>query len=188
VAAAAEVGEDRARVLFLCTHNSARSQMAEGLLRHMAGDRFEAHSAGTEATHVRPLAIRVMEEVGVDISGQESKTLERYLNETFDHVITVCDDANAACPFFPGARNRLHWSIEDPSRAEGSEEERLAIFRRVRDEIREHIEHELVNKKWSLTSENTSCTQSRRTTTSAQPLDQRQLHLRGSLGHKRAES
>jgi arsenate reductase (thioredoxin) len=132
------------RVLFLCTHNSARSQMAEGLLRHLAGDSFEAHSAGTEATHVRPLAIRAMEEVGVDISGQESKTLERYLEEPFDYVITVCDDANETCPFLPGARNRLHWSFEDPSRAEGSEEERLAVFRSVRDRLGERIERELV--------------------------------------------
>ena len=147
MAAAAEAGEDRVRVLFLCTHNSARSQMAEGLLRHLAGDRFEAHSAGTEATHVRPLAIKAMEEVGVDISGQESKTLERYLEDPFDYVITVCDDANEACPFFPGAKNRLHWSFRDPSRAEGSEEERLAVFRSVRDRIGERIERELVNGK-----------------------------------------
>ncbi len=137
----------KARILFLCTHNSARSQMAEGLLRHLAGDRFEAHSAGTEATRVRPLAIRAMDEVGVDITGQVSKTLERYLGEPFDYVITVCDDANEACPFFPGAKDRLHWPFEDPSRAEGSEEECLAIFRRVRDEIKVHIEQELVNKK-----------------------------------------
>jgi arsenate reductase len=94
---AAEAGKERARVLFLCTHNSARSQMAEGLLRHLAGDRFEAHSAGTEATRVRPLAVRAMDEVGVDISGQESKTLQRYLEEPFDYVVTVCDDANEAC-------------------------------------------------------------------------------------------
>jgi arsenate reductase len=146
VAAAAEAGE-RARVLFMCTHNSARSQMAEGILRDLAGDRFEVTSAGTQATHVRPLAIRAMDEIGIDISGQESKTLERYLGESFDYVITVCDDANEACPFFPGAKKRLHWSLEDPSRAEGSEEERLAIFRRVRDEIRERIAQELVNGK-----------------------------------------
>jgi arsenate reductase (thioredoxin) len=133
------------RVLFLCTHNSARSQMAEGLLRHLAGDRFEAMSAGTEATHVRPLAVRAMEEVGVDISGQESKTLERYLGEPFDYVITVCDDANEACPFFPGARERLHWSFEVPSRAEGTEEERLAVFRGVRDLIKDRVQSELVN-------------------------------------------
>ena len=113
----------KARVLFLCTHNSARSQMAEGLLRYLAGDRFEVQSAGTEATHVRPLAIRAMDEIGVDISGQESKTLDHYLGEPFDYVITVCDDANEACPFFPGARSRLHWSLPDPSAAEGTEED-----------------------------------------------------------------
>ena len=134
------------RALFICTHNSACSQMAEGLLRHLAGDRFEAMSAGTEATHVRPLAVRAMKEIGVDISEQESKTLERYLGEAFDYVITVCDDANEACPFFPGAQSRLHWSFEDPSKAEGSEEERLAIFRTVRDQIRERIEDDLVAK------------------------------------------
>ncbi len=134
----------RSKVLFLCTHNSARSQMAEGLLRHLAGDRFEVMSAGTEATHVRPLAIRAMDEIGVDISSQESKTLERYLREPFDYVITVCDDANEACPFFPGASNRLHWSFEDPSRAGGSEEERLAVFRSVRDRIRDRVNTELV--------------------------------------------
>jgi arsenate reductase len=136
---------EKAKVLFLCTHNSARSQMAEGLLRHLAGDRFEAHSAGTEATHVRPLAIRAMEEIGVDISGQESKMLERYLGEPFDYVITVCDDANEACPFFPGAERRLHWSLPDPSAAEGTEEERLAVFRSVRDALRDRVRAELVD-------------------------------------------
>ena len=148
VAAADTAGvAQRSRVLFLCTHNSARSQMAEGLLRCMAGDRFEAMSAGTEATRVRPLAIRAMGEIGIDISSQESKTLDRYLREPFDYVITVCDDANEACPFFPGATNRLHWSFEDPSRAEGSEEERLAVFRKVRDTLRGRIERELANQK-----------------------------------------
>ena len=120
--------------------------MAEGLLRALADDRFEVHSAGTEATHVRPLAVQAMEEIGVDISGQESKTLERYLGEPFDLVITVCNDANEACPFFPGARNRLHWSFEDPSKAEGTEEERLAVFRSVRDRIRRRIEDDLFAK------------------------------------------
>jgi arsenate reductase (thioredoxin) len=91
------------------------------------------------------LAIRAMEEIGVDISGQESKTLDRYLSEPFDYVITVCDDANEACPFFPGAQSRLHWSFEDPSKAGGSEEERLAVFRRVRDGIRDRVQAELVN-------------------------------------------
>jgi arsenate reductase (thioredoxin) len=137
----------KARVLFLCTHNSARSQMAEGLLRHLAGDRFEAYSAGTEATYVRPLAIRAMDETGEDISGQESKTLDRYLAEQFDYVITVCDDANEACPFFPGATTRLHWSLPDPSAAKGSEEERLAVFRSVRDEIRDRMQAELVHHR-----------------------------------------
>ena len=118
--------------------------MAEGLLRHLATDRFEAMSAGTEATRVRALAVRAMDEIGIDISGQESKTLDRYLQESFDYVITVCDDANEACPFFPGAANRLHWSFEDPSKAEGTEEERLKVFRSVRDQIRERIEDDLV--------------------------------------------
>jgi arsenate reductase (thioredoxin) len=136
---------EKTRVLFLCTHNSARSQMAEGLLRDLAGDRFEAYSAGTEATHVRPLAIRTMEEIGVDISRQESKTLDRYLDQPFDYVITVCDDANEACPYFPGAMSRLHWSFEDPSKAEGSEEERLEVFRSVRERIKDRMQAELLN-------------------------------------------
>ena len=135
---------DRQRVLFLCTHNSARSQMAEGWLRHLAGDRFEVHSAGTEATRVRPLAIRAMAEVGVDIAGQESKTLERYVPEAWDEVITVCDDANEACPLFPGGKRRRHWSFPDPSKATGSEEEQLATYRRVRDAIRARVAEELV--------------------------------------------
>lgn len=132
----------RIKALFVCTHNSARSQMAEGLLRHIGGERFEVYSAGTEATRVRPEALQVMEESGMDISGQESETLERYLGEYFDYVITVCDDANEACPFFPGAKRRLHWSLEDPSRAQG--EQRLGVFRAVRDEIKARIERELV--------------------------------------------
>jgi arsenate reductase len=126
---------DKQRVLFICTHNSARSQMAEALLRHWAGDRFEVHSAGTTASEVRPLAIKAMSEIGIDISRQKSKTLDRYLNDAWDWVITVCDEANEACPVFPGTTNRSHWSFTDPSKATGSEEERLAVFRRVRDEI-----------------------------------------------------
>jgi arsenate reductase len=131
-------------VLFLCTHNSARSQMAEGLLRALGGGRFEVFSAGTEATHVRPLAIRAMAELGIDISGQESKTLERYLDQPFDQVITVCDQANEACPVFFGARERLHWSFPDPSKATDSEAEQLAVYRSVRDAIRARIERELL--------------------------------------------
>ena len=135
----------KTKVLFLCTHNSARSQMAEGLLRHLARDRFEVMSAGTEATHVRPLAVRAMDEVGIDISGQESKTLDRYVGEPFDYVITVCEEANEACPFFPGAAERLHWSLPDPAAAQGTEEERLEVFRSVRGLLRDYIEGELVN-------------------------------------------
>jgi arsenate reductase len=134
----------RQRVLFLCTHNSARSQMAEGLLRALGGERFEVHWAGTEATAVRPLAIRAMAELGVDISSQSSKTLERYLNESFDAVITVCDQANEACPVFFGARRRLHWSFPDPSLAQGSEAEQLTVYVLVREAIRERIERELL--------------------------------------------
>ena len=135
---------DKRRVLFLCTHNSARSQMAEGLLRHLAGDRCEAFSAGTEATHVRPLAIAAMAELGIDVSPQESKTLDRYLGEPFDAVITVCDQAAEACPVFPGAKRRLHWSFPDPSKAQGSEAVQLATYRAVRDDIRRRIEQELL--------------------------------------------
>jgi arsenate reductase (thioredoxin) len=138
---------EKPSVLFLCTQKSARSQIAEGMLRNLAEGRFEVHSAGTEATRLRPQAMKVMDEIGIDISQQESKTLDRYLGEPFDYVITVCDEANEACPIFPGAKNRLHWSLEDPSQATGSEEERLAVFRRVRDEIRERIEQELVDEK-----------------------------------------
>ena len=130
----------RRRVLFLCTHNSARSQMAEGFLRALAGDRFEVASAGTEARGVHPLAARVMAEAGVDVAGQTSKTLDRFLGAPWDYVITVCDSANEACPIFPGATTRLHWSFEDPSAARGSEAERIALFRRVRDEIKSKIE------------------------------------------------
>ncbi len=139
-----EKTNEKSRVLFLCTHNSARSQMAEGLLRSLADDRFEASSAGTEATRVKPEAQKAMYEVGIDISGQESKTLERYLGEPFDYVITVCDAANDSCPAFPGPAERLHWSLPDPSAAEGEEEERLAVFRSVRDRLKESINEELV--------------------------------------------
>jgi arsenate reductase (thioredoxin) len=125
----------RRRVLVLCTHNSARSQMAEGLLRALAADRFEVASAGTEATRVHPLAIRVMDELGIDLRGHTSKTVERFVAEPWDVVLTVCDDANERCPIFPGRVTRLHWSFEDPSAATGSEDERLAVFRRVRDAI-----------------------------------------------------
>ena len=130
---------DRARVLFVCTHNSARSQMAEGLLREMAGDRFDAYSAGTQVTHVRPEAIKVMSEIGIDISAQESKSVERFVGEPFSWVITVCDRARESCPYFPGAGETAHWGFDDPSEAKGSEADRLAVYRRVRDEIRDRL-------------------------------------------------
>ncbi len=133
------------RVLFLCTHNSARSQMAEGLLRASGGDAFEVFSAGTVATRVRPEAIAAMQELGIDISGHTSKTLERFLREPFDEVITVCDDAHETCPYFPGARQQRHWSIDDPSGVQGTAEERLAAFRTARDELKERIEAELLS-------------------------------------------
>ena len=128
------------RVLFLCTHNSARSQMAEGLLRTIAGDRFDVASAGTEQTHVRPQAAAVMGELGIDLGGHTSKTLDRFLGERWDFVITVCDSANESCPVFPAAEQRLHWSFPDPSRAAGTDAEKLAVFRQVRDAIKAKLE------------------------------------------------
>jgi arsenate reductase len=132
----------RQRVLFICTHNSARSQIAEGLLRALGGDRFKAFSAGTEATAVRPLAVAALDELDIDIRQQTSKTLDRYRNQPFDLVITVCDQANESCPVFPNTARRLHWSFPDPSQATGSPEEQLAVYRRVRDAIRARIEAE----------------------------------------------
>lgn len=118
--------------------------MAEGLLRHLGNGRFEAFSAGTEQTLVRPLAIRAMAEIGIDISDQESKTLDRYLDQSFDAVVTVCDQANESCPVFANARARLHWSFPDPSKATGTEEEQLAMYRQVRDAIRDQIQANLL--------------------------------------------
>jgi arsenate reductase len=125
----------RRGVLFLCTHNSARSQMAEGFLRQRAGDRFEVASAGTEATRVHPLAVRVMREVGIDLTTHTSKTLDMFLDRPWDYVITVCDSANERCPLFPDRTVRVHWCFEDPSQATGPEDQRLETFRRVRDQI-----------------------------------------------------
>jgi arsenate reductase len=132
---------NRQRVLILCTGNSARSQMAEGLLRHDAGDRFAVFSAGVQASYVRPQAIAVMEELGIDISGQRSKSVEEFAGQEFDYVITVCDNANQRCPVFPGKTQRIHWSFDDPAVATGSDEEQLAAFRRVRDQIHEKLIH-----------------------------------------------
>lgn len=129
---------NKKRVLFLCTGNSARSQMAEGLLRDLAGDRFEVFSAGTIASFVRPQAIAVMNELGIDISNHRSKSVEEFLNSDFDYVITVCDHANQHCPSFPGPVDRIHWSVDDPV-GSGSRAEELMAFRRARDELRERI-------------------------------------------------
>jgi arsenate reductase (thioredoxin) len=127
------------RVLFLCTGNSARSQMAEGLLRAQAGDRFEVFSAGTIASFVRPQAIAVMKELEIDISGHRSKSLNEFIDEPFDYVITVCDHAAQSCPVFPGDAKRIHWSIEDPV-VFGDDEARLEAFRVARDDLKNRIE------------------------------------------------
>jgi arsenate reductase len=127
------------RVLFICTHNSARSQMAEGLIRHDHGDRYEAYSAGTESTFVKPLAIAAMAEIGIDISGHRSETVDVYRDVPMDYVVTVCDSARETCPYFPAKKQIIHRDFDDPSNAEGTEEERLQAFRHTRDEIREWI-------------------------------------------------
>lgn len=128
------------RVIFICTHNSARSQMAEGLLRHLAGDRYEAFSAGTQATRVNPLAIAAMAEKGIDISQHTSDHIDKYMKMEFDYVITVCDNANESCPYFPTNKTKWHWSFEDPSAATGSEEERLTKFREIREQIEKRLQ------------------------------------------------
>lgn len=131
---------NRTRVLFICTGNACRSQMAEGRLRHLAGDRFEVFSAGTHPWYVHPLAIEVMREQGIDISGHHSKSVDEFAEQYFDYVITTCDNARDFCPIFPGNHERIHWSIDDPIYAQGGREERLEEFRRVRDEIAARIE------------------------------------------------
>ncbi len=133
------------RVLILCTGNSARSQMAEGLLRHLAGDRFEVSSAGTRPSSVRSEAIAVMQELGIDISRQRSKYVDEFTGQPFDFVITVCDNAREACPVFPAATKRIHWTFEDPAAVEGDERARLSAFRRIRDEIAVRL-REFTNK------------------------------------------
>lgn len=127
------------RALFLCTGNSCRSQMAEAFLREYGGEQFEVASAGINPTRVNPMAVRVMAEVAVDITGQYSKSVDELTGQQFDYVITVCDRAREACPVFPGVVNQLHWSLEDPAEANGTEEDRLIVFRRVRDEIARRV-------------------------------------------------
>lgn len=140
-----QTGHDRpVRVLFLCTHNSARSQMAEAILRHLGGDRVEVHSAGTVATRVHPMAIVAMAEKDIDISGQRSKHLDEFSGQTFGYVVTVCDNARESCPIFPGAPEEIHWSIADPSAVEGDEATRLRAFRIAADELMTRIRYLLV--------------------------------------------
>ncbi len=128
------------RVLFLCTHNSSRSQMAEGLLRNLYGDRYEVFSAGTESAGVNPNSIEVMKEVGIDISNHYSKNVKDFIDKNFDYVITVCGGAEETCPFFPGGKKQLHKDFEDPSFFSGDKKEVLAKFRKIRDELKEWIE------------------------------------------------
>jgi arsenate reductase (thioredoxin) len=138
------------RILFLCTGNSCRSQMAEGLLRYLSDGHLEAFSAGTDPKGLHPLAVKAMAEVQIDISKQLSKHVDALAGQSFDFVITVCDRAKEQCPVWPGAPQRLHWSFDDPAEASGSEEQRLAVFRRVRDEIRDRIRLLLISRKSSL--------------------------------------
>ena len=128
------------RVLFVCTHNSARSQLAEALLARLGGAAFEAHSAGTEATRVNPYAVRVLGEQGIDWSRATSKIIGQFLGQPFDYVITVCDRAREACPYFPGATNTLHWGLDDPSDVQGTDDERLDAFRHTAAEISERLQ------------------------------------------------
>jgi arsenate reductase (thioredoxin) len=127
--------DDPLRVLFLCTHNSARSQIAEALLSRYGGEDFVVRSAGTEATRVNPLAVRVLAELGIDWSSARSKVLTEFVDEPWDYVITVCDRARQVCPVFPGAANSLHWGLDDPSEVQGGDEERMAAFRRTAQEV-----------------------------------------------------
>ena len=131
---------NRSRVLILCTGNSARSQMAEGLLRQLGGESFDVSSAGIKPTQVRTEAVQVMKEIGIDISQHFSKDVDRFVANDFDYVITVCDNANENCPVFPGRAKRIHWCFEDPAQVEGNETTRLSAFRIIRDEIKHHIE------------------------------------------------
>jgi arsenate reductase len=127
------------RVLFVCTGNSARSVMAEALLRHHGGDRFEVRSAGTEPKGVNPLTRRILAEAGIDASFARSKSVTEFLGQRFDYVVTVCDQARQSCPVFPGVHESLHWGYEDPAEATGTEEERLAVFRKVFIQMAERV-------------------------------------------------
>jgi arsenate reductase (thioredoxin) len=135
----ASSGDRPIRVLFVCAGNSARSVMAEALLRHHGGDRFEVYSAGTIPKGINPLTLRVLADAGIDASGARSKSVDEFLGQSFDYVVTVCDQARQVCPVFPGVHESLHWGYEDPAEATGTDEERLAVFRRVLIQIGERV-------------------------------------------------
>ena len=137
---------DKKSVLILCTGNSARSQMAEGLLKHITKGEFEVFSAGTKPSIVRPEAIKVLEEIGIDISANRSKSVDEFINKEIDYVLTVCDNARENCPYFPAKTEVIHYSFDDPAEAKGDENYRLSIFRKVRDEIEKHLRTSIVNK------------------------------------------
>lgn len=138
----------RKRVVFLCTHNSCRSQMAEGFLRHHGGDRYEVFSAGASPSRVNPMAIKVMGEKGVDITSQRSKSIDEFPGQDFDFIVTTCGNARDQCPVFPGQGEMLHWGLEDPAEARGSREEKLKVFRRVRDELEKLIQSHFLDGPW----------------------------------------
>ena len=128
------------KILFICTHNSARSHMAEGFVNALYGESYLAFSAGTEPSKVNPYAVRVMQEIGIDISDHRSKSVDEFLDQDLDYVVTVCDHAKEVCPFFPGGRKALHKGFQDPAAVAGTEDEKLSLFRHVRDEIRYWVE------------------------------------------------
>ena len=135
---------EKKKVLILCTGNSARSQMAEGLLKDITQDKYEIHSAGTKPSVVRPEAIKVLQEAGIDISQNRSKSVDEFAGKEIDYVLTVCDNAKENCPYFPAQTKLVHFSFDDPAEAEGNEENRLIVFRRVRDQIREYLDNDFV--------------------------------------------
>lgn len=140
---------EKKSVLILCTGNSARSQMAEGLLKHIAKGEYEVHSAGTKPSIVRPEAIKALAEIGIDISRNRSKSVDEFADKEIDYVLTVCDNAKENCPYFPAKTKLIHHSFEDPAEAQGDEETRLAVFRKVRDEIKDYFEQMIENKEIS---------------------------------------
>ena len=136
----------RKKILFICTHNSARSHIAEGFVNALYADRYSAFSAGTEPSAVSPYAVRVMQEIRIDLSDHRSKSVDEFLDQDLDYVVTVCDHAKEACPFFPGGRKALHKGFQDPASVAGTEDEKLSLFRRVRDEIRDWVEKSFGNE------------------------------------------